>query len=39
MTDEMVRLARENAAKSGLKNVEFRQGEIESLPVEDGTID
>ena len=39
MTDEMIRLARENARKSGLKNVEFRQGEIESLPVEDGTVD
>jgi SAM-dependent methyltransferase len=39
MTDEMIRLARENASKSGLKNVEFRQGEIENLPVEDATID
>lgn len=39
MTDEMIRLARENAGKSGLTNVEFRQGEIESLPVEDGTVD
>jgi SAM-dependent methyltransferase len=39
MTDEMIRLARENARKSGLKNVEFRQGEIENLPLEDGAID
>jgi len=39
MTDEMIRLARENAAKSDLTNVEFRQGEIESLPVEEGSID
>jgi arsenite methyltransferase len=39
MTPEMVRLARENVAKSGLKNVEIRQGEIESLPVDDGTVD
>ena len=39
MTPEMIRLARENAAKSGLKNVEFRLGEIESLPLEDGTVD
>ncbi|MBE0665119.1 MAG: arsenite methyltransferase [Candidatus Aminicenantes bacterium] len=39
MTEEMIRLARENAEKSGLKNVEFRQGEIENLPVEDGTVD
>jgi len=39
MTTEMIDLARKNAGKSGLKNVEFRLGEIESLPVEDGTID
>jgi len=39
MTPEMIRLARENAEKSGLKNVEFRQGEIESLPLEDGSVD
>ncbi len=39
MTSEMIHLARENAEKSGLKNVEFRQGEIESLPLEDGTVD
>jgi SAM-dependent methyltransferase len=39
MTSEMINLARENAEKSDLKNVEFRQGEIENLPVEDGTID
>jgi SAM-dependent methyltransferase len=39
MTTEMIRLARENAKKSGLTNVEFRQGEIENLPVEDETVD
>jgi SAM-dependent methyltransferase len=39
MTPEMIRLARENAGKSGLQNVEFRQGEIESLPVDDNTVD
>ncbi len=39
MTPEMIRLARENAAKGGVKNVEFRQGEIESLPLEDGSVD
>jgi arsenite methyltransferase len=39
MTDEMIRLARENAKKSGLTNVEFRRGEIERLPLEDGTVD
>lgn len=39
MTAEMIRLARENLKKSGLENVEFRQGEIEDLPLEDGTVD
>jgi SAM-dependent methyltransferase len=39
MTPEMVSLARENAAKSGYKNVEFRLGEIEHLPVADSSVD
>ncbi len=39
MTPEMIHLARENAGKNGSKNVEFRLGEIENLPVADGTID
>jgi arsenite methyltransferase len=39
MTPEMIHLARENAGKNGAENVEFRLGEIESLPVADGTID
>lgn len=39
MTPEMVSKARENAAKSGFKNVEFRLGEIEHLPVADNTAD
>jgi arsenite methyltransferase len=39
MTPEMIRLARENVAKSGLQNVEFRQGEIENLPLADGSVD
>ncbi len=39
MTPEMVARARANAAKGGYKNIEFRQGEIEKLPVEDNTID
>ncbi len=38
MTEEMIRLARENAEKSGLKNVEFRLGEIEKLPLEDDLV-
>jgi SAM-dependent methyltransferase len=39
MTPEMVHKARRNAEKVGLKNVEFRLGEIEYLPVPDATID
>lgn len=39
MTPEMVSLARENAAKSGYNNVEFRLGEIEHLPVVDSSVD
>jgi ubiquinone/menaquinone biosynthesis C-methylase UbiE len=39
MTPEMVALARQNAAKLGYGNVEFRLGEIEHLPVETGTVD
>jgi SAM-dependent methyltransferase len=39
MTPEMISRARRNAQGSGLGNVEFRLGEIEHLPVEDGTVD
>ena len=39
MTDDMLEKARANAAKTGLGNVEFRKGEIESLPVDDDSID
>lgn len=39
MTPEMVAKARENAAKGGYQNVEFRLGEIEHLPVADGSVD
>lgn len=39
MTCEMVERARANAAASGYKNVEFRLGEIEKLPIDDGSID
>ena len=39
MTEEMIRKANENKAKLNAKNVEFRLGEIESLPVDDGTVD
>jgi SAM-dependent methyltransferase len=39
MTPEMVEKARENAVANGSANVEFRLGEIEHLPVADGSID
>ncbi len=39
MTPEMVSRARENAAKAGYANVEFRLGEIEHLPLADETAD
>jgi len=39
MTPEMLEKARENAAKGGYKNVEFRLGEIENLPVADNQVD
>lgn len=39
MTPEMLEKARANAKKGGFDNVEFRLGEIEKLPVEDGIVD
>ncbi|HEV3167480.1 MAG TPA: arsenite methyltransferase [Isosphaeraceae bacterium] len=39
MTDAMLAKARANAAKAGLTQVEFRKGEIEALPIEDGSVD
>ena len=39
MTPEMVERARASAAAGGYANVEFRLGEIEALPVEDGSVD
>jgi arsenite methyltransferase len=38
MTPEMVAKAEENAQKLGIKNVEFRHGDIEHLPVEDSSV-
>jgi SAM-dependent methyltransferase len=39
MTDEMLALARRNQADAGVRNVEFLKGEIESVPLPDGTVD
>lgn len=39
MTDKMLEKARENAERLGAKNVEFRKGEIEDLPVGSGSVD
>ena len=39
MTDEMLALARENQRKAGVTNVEFLKGEIENVPLPDGTVD
>jgi len=39
MTPEMLERARENAVKGGFRNVEFRLGEIENLPVADNHVD
>jgi ubiquinone/menaquinone biosynthesis C-methylase UbiE len=39
MTPEMVEKARINAKKLNMSNVDFRQGEIERLPVDDRSVD
>jgi arsenite methyltransferase len=39
MTEEMLALARGNAAKAGASNVEFLKGRIEAIPLPAGTVD
>ena len=39
MTNEMLELARNNAAEAGATNVEFRKGRIESIPLGDASVD
>ena len=39
MTDEMLELARRNAAEAGAANVEFLQGHIEDVPLPDACVD
>jgi arsenite methyltransferase len=39
MTDEMLELARTNAAQAGASNVEFLKGQIEAIPLPEATVD
>ena len=39
MTPEMLEAARANAARSGADHVEFREGRLENLPIDDATVD
>jgi ubiquinone/menaquinone biosynthesis C-methylase UbiE len=39
MTDEMLELARTNAAQAGVGNVEFVKGYIEDIPLPDASVD
>jgi SAM-dependent methyltransferase len=39
MTDEMLALARQNAAESGVANVHFLKGEIERIPLAASSVD
>ncbi|GLC28321.1 arsenite methyltransferase [Roseisolibacter agri] len=39
MTDDMLELARRNAAEAGVTNVEFLKGQIEAIPLPDASVD
>ncbi len=39
MTDDMLALARQNAAEAGVTNVEFLKGQIEAIPLPDASVD
>ena len=39
MTDEMLSLARKNAAEAGVQNVEFLKGEMEAIPLPNDSVD
>ena len=39
MTDEMLDLAKKNAAEAGVSNVEFLKGYIEAIPLPDSSVD
>jgi len=36
---KMIEVGREQALRHGVKNVEYRQGDMEELPIEDGSVD
>lgn len=38
MTDEMLELARRNAERAGVQNVEFLRGEMEAIPLPDASV-
>ena len=39
MTDEMLTLARENQRRAGVTNAEFLKGDIEHIPLPEGSVD
>jgi ubiquinone/menaquinone biosynthesis C-methylase UbiE len=39
MTDEMLELARANAAEAGVDNVDFLKGYLEDIPLQDASVD
>jgi SAM-dependent methyltransferase len=39
MTDDMLALARQNQRRAGVTNAEFLKGEIEDVPLPDGSVD
>jgi len=39
MTPEMIERGKKNVEEAGVGNIEFRQGEAESMPVDDETVD
>ncbi len=39
MTDDMLALARQNAAEANIENVEFLKGQIEAIPLPDNSVD
>lgn len=38
-SDKMVEVGRENACKVGVKNLDYRQGDLEQLPIDDAAVD